>query len=285
MTECVTWKWLDEQQATQCIDAVNISAIRVVLKGVDHDRNFQFLYSDVRVAAQVSVLLDLYGHAILFGKATQLTTFKISTFIGILREVHEYSMSHRLSRVESYDYLRQLIIRHSVHRPPYSAMIFDLREVQEIDTYLMSTYYRHYKMYVYCFVPQEVAKLYTVGVRDVAEAPPTNLPALAAAITEEEWKRKIEEVSRKEEENEMEEELRFSEEVTEDQQRMGTLDNPNFSEGIREQLEVIKEAVAHRSTNRLEQIEEKLTALETKVSELAHNRSRPGSRSIQKRKK
>ncbi|KAG5465404.1 hypothetical protein CUR178_00107 [Leishmania enriettii] len=285
MAHCLTWRVLDQRQTGECLDAVDLEALRGVIKRIDSDRAGELLHSRGRSVAQVNVLLDLYGHLILFAKASMFSPFKASTLFGIVHHVHESSVTDRLSRVNSYDLLRELVVRHSVHRPPYSTMVFSVREVHDIDTYMMSTYYRHYKMYMYCFVPREVATLRSVMLNDMTETPPANLPPLSAAMTEDAWKEKVQEKVRTLEEAEMEEQLAVSDAVSEAQKNAATLDNPAFKAGIREQLEAIRDAVLRKSTNRLELVEEKLAAVEAKVNETLSggNRSRHSSKGLKKK--
>lgn len=287
MAQCLTWRVLNRAQTTACLEAADLDALRVALKHVDEEANGQLLHSKERTAAQLGVLLELYGHLMLFSKASQLAPFKASTLFGIVHHVHENSMCGRYTRAESYDLLRQLIVQHSVHRPPYSTMVFNVREVQDIDTYLMSTYYRHYKMYVYCFVSREVATLRTVMVSDLAEAPPAHLPSLSSAISDEAWKEKMQEAARAREEAGMEGELPTSEAVSSAQRLAGTLDGPEFSVGIREQLEAIRDSVSKHSLDRLDVIEEKLAVIEAKVNEAqgGGGGSRSASKSVPKKKK
>ncbi|KAG5463934.1 hypothetical protein LSCM1_00107 [Leishmania martiniquensis] len=285
MAHCLTWKVLDQRETEECLEAVDLEALRLVIKRIDSDRSGELLYSRERSVAQINVLLELYGHLVLFAKASMFSPFKASTLFGIVHEVHEASVADRLSRAKSYDLLRELVVRHSVHRPPYSTMVFSVREVQDIDTYMMSTYYRHYKMYVYCFVPREVATLRTVMLNDMAETPPAQLPPLTAALREDDWKEKVQEKVRAIEEAEMEDQLLISDAVSEAQRNAATLDNPKFKEGIREQLAAIRDAVLSKSSDRLGLVEEKLAAIEAKVTEaLSGNRSRQGSKGSSKRK-
>jgi hypothetical protein len=287
MAQCLTWRVLNRAQTSACLEAVDLEALRAVLKRVDAENNGKLLHSSERTAAQIDVLVDLYGHLVLFSKASQLPPFKTSTLFGIVHHVHETSMCDRCTRAESYDLLRQLVVQHSVHRPPYSSMVFNVREVQDIDTYLMSTYYRHYKMYVFCFVPREVATLRTVMVNDVAEVPPAHLPALSTAITEEVWRAKMQENARTREEAEMEDQLSQSEALSSAQNLAKGLGGPGFSAGIREQLESIRDSVLKHSSDRLDVIEEKLAAIEAKVSDGQGGSStnRSPSKSVAKKKK
>ncbi|KAG5489979.1 hypothetical protein JKF63_00098 [Porcisia hertigi] len=284
MAQCLTWKVLDQQHTRECLEAVDLEELRALIKVIDDSQGGELLRSRERAPAQVNVLLDLYGHVVLFAKSSQFSPFKTSSLFGIVHNVHETSVANRLSRADSYGHLRNLIVQHSVHRPPYSTMVFNVRDVQDIDMYLMSTYYRHYKMYMYCFVPREVATLRTVMLNNVAETPPAQLPPLSAAIREDVWREKMQEKARALEEMEMEEELVASDAVSEAQRRTATLDDPKFKAGIREQLDTIRSAVSKKSTDRLDLIEEKLAVIEAKVNEAMSTGNRgQGSRSGKKR--
>lgn len=70
-------------------------------------------------------------------------------------------MLNRLSRVASYNKLRELVIRHSVFNPPFAMALFTLDDVKHIDKYLLGTYYRFYKMYAYAFMPVQRATFHT----------------------------------------------------------------------------------------------------------------------------
>lgn len=295
MVQTLAWSIVSPEYAKRCFAAADVPVLRDVLRDVDSDTDGALLHCGNRSGscssapperspAQVMVLLDLYAHLIVFAKSRQMSAEKLSTLVSLVHEVHERSMAERYTRAASYDLLRDLLVRHSVARPPFSAAIFDLDDVQHIDTYLLSTYYRHYKLYVYAFVPRRTATIRTVAAGALAEVPPASFAPLAAAIPFDEWKARVEEREREREAAEMSAELHESEEAAARRQREAGLNDPFYSDGIREQLETIRKTVADRATDRLEVIEQKLTAIETKVGEMANTgSSKPPSRSVRKK--
>ena len=47
--------------------------------------------------------------------------------------------------------LQELLVKHSVERPPYSSSVFSLAQVKDIAEYVLSTYFKHFKLYKYAF--------------------------------------------------------------------------------------------------------------------------------------
>lgn len=48
-------------------------------------------------------------------------------------------------------YFNELIVRHSINRPPFSIQIFKLQDVIKITEYLSKNYLSNYKLYKYVF--------------------------------------------------------------------------------------------------------------------------------------
>lgn len=46
---------------------------------------------------------------------------------------------------------QNLLLAHSVQRPPYSIGLFSHSEFQRILTWALDSYYRHYKLYQYAY--------------------------------------------------------------------------------------------------------------------------------------
>ncbi|EPY26295.1 flagellar associated protein [Strigomonas culicis] len=285
MLETLTWKVLSPEQTFTCLNCPDFATIRTVLSKIDTADNGVVLNSKNYTTQQTQIVLDLISHLIMFAKARQMNAEKTSTIVAIVRAVHLSSMSQRLTRVESYDTLRDLIVRHSVPRPPFCAAILDLSDVQELDEYLLGTYYRHYKMYYYVFVPQETLTVRTRALADVVQHPPQELPALCTAMVEEDWRKKMEERERAKEEATMEKHLKVSEEMEAARRREAGLNSGAFTEGVREQLETIRKAAEQQSLDRLSLVEEKLDKLEKQVLEHNHNAKSPGRQSSPRDKK
>jgi hypothetical protein len=56
----------------------------------------------------------------------------------------------------SFLLLKELLLQHSVQRPPYSAGLLSLAEMHRCLEWLLDTYYRHYKLYQFVFTCRHV---------------------------------------------------------------------------------------------------------------------------------
>ncbi len=85
---------------------------------------------------------------------------------------------------------------HSVQRPPYSIGLFTLAEMKAILAWILDTYYRHYKLYMYAFTDRVLMSLTQAHPLDIVEAAPP-LPPLNDAMTEEQHDALMSEEQRK----------------------------------------------------------------------------------------
>lgn len=90
---------------------------------------------------------------------------------------------------------------HSVHRPPYSVGLFTLAETKAIVAWMLDTFYRHYKLYMYSFTDRVIMKVQQTHPMDIVEMPPSAfLPPLSEALTEEQHAALMTEAEKKAEE-------------------------------------------------------------------------------------
>lgn len=99
-----------------------------------------------------------------------------SVLFSIVKALHLTAVSKHLTIDRAFDYFKQLLLRHSVHRyaasthacgskiavglaqnfvavrrPPFSFGMFTLPQAQSITHWMLSTYFMHYKLYQYAF--------------------------------------------------------------------------------------------------------------------------------------
>jgi len=123
------------------------------------------------------VLLELYMNTLRFARAHSFSAEKTSTFFSIVKRNHEEMAEAFLSPERSWEYLKSLLLAHSVQRPPHSVGIFSLAEVQQITEFALTYYYAHFKLFRYAFTLRHVKE---VNVRtSLAELPPESFPSLA----------------------------------------------------------------------------------------------------------
>lgn len=133
--------------------------------------------------AKDDILLDYFAFLVSFSRKHRLTDEKASALLSIAKRVHERSTEEVLTLEKSLATLKALLLKHSVHRPPYSVGVFTLQELELIVAYMLDTYYRHYHLYQHVYVPEFVMGATQTHPNDTVEVAPTP-PPLSEAITE-----------------------------------------------------------------------------------------------------
>ncbi|PRP80582.1 coiled-coil domain-containing protein [Planoprotostelium fungivorum] len=130
------------------------------------------------------ILLNLYTHLLMFCREKKLTAEKTSTLFSILLHVQEKSTTAlHMDVEEAFEMFRNLIIKHSVHRPPFSVFIFTIRDIKIITEQLANTrrYFRHFKLYQYTFGKKHIINIRTQEIE--LETPPSIAPLSMASIS------------------------------------------------------------------------------------------------------
>lgn len=70
---------------------------------------------------------------------------------------------------KSFQGFKDLLLMHSVQRPPYSTGLFTLAEVKTIMNWMLDTYYRHYKLYMYTFTDRVLMSVTQTHPMDIVE--------------------------------------------------------------------------------------------------------------------
>ncbi|XP_068614502.1 cilia- and flagella-associated protein 119-like [Brachionichthys hirsutus] len=101
------------------------------------------------------VLLELYVQTILFCRDRSFKPEQTSALLSIIKSIHEVNVETPLNNIEEgFKYCKELLLCHSVRRPPFSINLFSCEEVNSIFQYIYDGYMRHYKLYKYIFTPQ-----------------------------------------------------------------------------------------------------------------------------------
>ena len=101
---------------------------------------------------QVKILLDLYTHVLLLGKKNNYSPAQLSTLLSIMKRLHAECVSTSYENQDKlFTLFQHMMVKHSVNRPPFSLCIFSPFQVQSITDYVLSTYFKHFKLYKYAF--------------------------------------------------------------------------------------------------------------------------------------
>ncbi|XP_062299182.1 coiled-coil domain-containing protein 189 [Scomber scombrus] len=101
------------------------------------------------------VLLELYVQTVLFCRECSFKKEQTSALLSIIKSIHGTNIETSLNNIEQcFEYYKELLLCHSVRRPPFSINLFSSEEVNCIFNYIHNSYMRHYKLYKYIFTPQ-----------------------------------------------------------------------------------------------------------------------------------
>jgi len=126
------------------------------------------------------VLLELYMNTLRFAREKGFSVEKTSTFFSIIMRNHKEMVDAFLPPDRSWEFLKSLLERHSVQRPPHSVGIFTLDELKAITHFALTNYYAHFKLYRYAFTLRHVKE---IDVRTSwAELPPASFPPLGTGV-------------------------------------------------------------------------------------------------------
>lgn len=116
-----------------------------------------------------AVFLDLALSVLNFAHRQTFPAVKTSTLFSIVTTTHQYACE-RLgpppTTASAHEFFEQLLLMHSVERPPFSIQIFSVKDVQHISTFMVEHYFRHLRMYQYVFVTSKhllVASSYSIA--------------------------------------------------------------------------------------------------------------------------
>lgn len=114
-----------------------------------------FHLSDWKDDLRQGILVDLYFYTLQFAKDNEFSTEQTSAWFSVIKSVHEMTVDTPYGNVDPvFKYFKELLLCHSVKRPPYSVALFSVDQVKKLTSYAVNTYFRHFKMYKYAFTPK-----------------------------------------------------------------------------------------------------------------------------------
>ncbi|GAA6227951.1 coiled-coil domain-containing protein 189 isoform X1 [Lates japonicus] len=134
------------------------------------------------------VLLELYVQTVLFCREFSFRKEQTSALLSIIKSIHEANIETPLDNIEQcFKYCKELLLCHSVRRPPFSINLFSSKEVNCVFQYIHDSYIRHHKLYKYIFTPQVILDLsltYSVIPDDEDSSTPENVMEEAVSKTD-----------------------------------------------------------------------------------------------------
>lgn len=264
MSRTLTWEFLSPLNVNRALTAPDVAAVKKVF--LEADAELGSPYFGAASEAQRNILLDLLYHVFRYSKSQNMTSEKISTLISVVFRTHADAMALKATMSDAYRIFETYIISHSVHRPPYSAAVFAVDDVKLINDYMLSSYFRHYKLYFFAFTSRSEARVSMSLLGDANEVPPA-IPPLSKAIPLAQHEAHLSEARKKAEEEARQRQEERAAQLREEQRRAAEAAEPPMSQGLKKQLEEIRKSVGKTSAEKLDALEAKVIALEGRVAE------------------
>lgn len=231
--------------------------------------------SDPAAASKNDILLEFFFHNLRFCRERRFDYEKTSTFFSIMYWTHTNSMSTRASFRESTDILHKYLVRHSVHRPPFSEAIFDEADVKNINAYAMNTYYRHYTAYLCAFTARDLLTTTTYYGADNNERPRVPKP-LALGMEPKAWSHLLAERKQKAEEEAAKVEAQLQAEAAEKEREA------EEAALLGDQLDNLKGMVTKLTADNLDDLEAKINAIAAKLGDAGKGSTLGGTKGSKK---
>ena len=91
------------------------------------------------------MLLDLYFYTIQFAMDNEFSKDQISAAFSIVKKTFEVCVETPFGNLDqTYDCFKNLILCHSVKRPPFSLDIFGPPQAKKLTDYVINTFFRYY---------------------------------------------------------------------------------------------------------------------------------------------
>ena len=98
-----------------------------------------------------AVLLEFYGNLLRYAREQGFSAEKTSTLFSLMKRTHGEMVDAHLTANSCFEFLKALLLAHSVQRPPYSVGIFTLNEARLLTTYALDNYFRHFSLFRFGF--------------------------------------------------------------------------------------------------------------------------------------
>ena len=103
---------------------------------------------------QQDIELDFYVDVLAKCQSIEFSYEKTSTFFSVMKLTHRRAVEERLPVDRCFTAFKDLLLKHSVHRPPYSIAVFTLAELKELSEWGLENYFRYYKLFQYIYTPR-----------------------------------------------------------------------------------------------------------------------------------
>eukprot|EP01035_Chromulina_nebulosa_P020224 gene20224-26254_t len=140
------WLYLEEEDVYALSTVFDVKEIKKLIGKI-----FKINYDD---DVKTDIAIEFYFYNYSFCKDKAFNNRKISTYLSIMHDIFiqdTESMSFNDNIMSSYQYFEELLLRHSIERPPNSIGIFSLSDVENVIDYTNTSYYGFFQSYKFIF--------------------------------------------------------------------------------------------------------------------------------------
>jgi outer membrane protein OmpA-like peptidoglycan-associated protein len=117
------------------------------------------------------IVCDFYFYALDFAKETRFDRERVSAFMSITKRILEADICSLNPKLGvSFQRFKGLLSKHSVEWSPHKTGIFTSNDVKAIMEYMLSSYFKHFKLYAFNFTKKKREMLVQVTVHNIQEA-------------------------------------------------------------------------------------------------------------------
>ena len=127
------------------------------------------------------IIIDMYIYLFQFAIKMEFSPPQLSVLYTLQKRVHEMCVSVPYENMtETFTLFKEILLCHSVNRPPFSVLVFEVDQVKRVTDYFLSTYFKHYRMYKYAFTKKQRLNI-TIHYPDL---PPLPTPEESTDLTD-----------------------------------------------------------------------------------------------------
>mmetsp|Transcript_130662 Transcript_130662/g.377993 ORF Transcript_130662/g.377993 Transcript_130662/m.377993 type:complete len:354 (-) Transcript_130662:25-1086(-) len=121
---------------------------------------------------QTEVLAEFHYHNFLFTQSQRLNAEQASTFLSLMRHLHERAiLQEAMSEAAARELFDDLVRRHSRQLPPFSIAAFQEEQAEAIRAYAERGFFKHFRMYAHVYKQLPVLAVTAVEKPLVPEVP------------------------------------------------------------------------------------------------------------------
>lgn len=103
--------------------------------------------------ALLTICMQFIVNQLTLAYESKYSFVKTSALVELSVHIFCKAWEKRWNKDKTFEELKQILVRHSLFRPPHSVYIFSLQEIKDISLHFLQTLFRYYSTYFFVFTP------------------------------------------------------------------------------------------------------------------------------------